>query len=201
MPTTPTTAAIVAGVQAQEALKLLHGQPTLSGAAFVFEGRSHTSYVTTFQRNPECLSHEPLGRVAATGRGTTGITAREVLSRVREALGPRAHLEFARELLGGFECPGCGAVEQVVRPLTSVTEAEAICPACGSRRAPRLFHALRGGEAVLDLTLAQLGVPAWDIVLGRCGEQVVGLELDGDRDAVLGQAATEFGRTEERQPA
>jgi adenylyltransferase/sulfurtransferase len=188
VPTTPTTASIVAGVQAQEVLKLLHGQPTLSGAAFVFEGRSHTSYVATFQRNPDCLSHEPLERLASTGRGATSITAREALSRVRQELGPAGHLEFARELLGGFECPGCQAVEQVVRPLTSVTESEAICPRCGARRAPRLFHALRGGEPALDSTLAELGVPPWDVVFGRCGEQLIGLELDGDRDAVLGVA-------------
>lgn len=189
VPTTPTTASIVAGVQAQEALKLLHGQPTLSGAAFVFEGRSHTSYVTTFQRNPECLSHETLGRVVATGRGAASMTAGEALELVRAELGPEAHLEFGRELLGGFECPGCGAVEQVVRPLTSVTEAEALCPGCGARRAPRLFHALRGGEAVLDSTLARMGVPPWDVVLGRHGERSVGLELDGDRASVLADAA------------
>jgi molybdopterin/thiamine biosynthesis adenylyltransferase len=191
VPTTPTTASIVAGVQAQEALKLLHGQPTLSGAAFVFEGRSHTSYVTTFQRSPDCLSHEPLPRVVETGCCASALTAAQALALVRAELGPEAHLEFARELLEGFDCPGCGATEASVRPLTSVTETEASCPSCGARRAPRLFHALRGGEAVLDWPLAQLGVPPWDVVLGRHGERLVGLELDGDRAAVLGPVAAQ----------
>jgi adenylyltransferase/sulfurtransferase len=186
VPTTPTTAAIVAGVQAQETLKLLHGQPTLSGAGYVFEGRSHTSFVTTYQRNPDCLSHEPVQRWIATGRGAAGATAREALGWARAALGPGAHLEFARELLGGFECPGCGAVEEAARPLTAVTESEALCPACGARRAPRLFHALRGDEPFLDQPLARLGVPPWDVLLARRGEELVGLELDADRAAVLG---------------
>jgi adenylyltransferase/sulfurtransferase len=192
VPTTPTTASVVAGIQAQEAVKLLHGQPTLAGAGFVFEGRTHTSYRTEYVRNPDCLSHEPLGELVVQGRGAADTTAREALGWAREALGPSARLEFVRELLGGFECPGCGREEAVHRPLASVGEDEARCPACGARRAPRLYHALGGAEDgsrgpdVLDRTLAELGVPPWDVVCGRAGERVVGFELSGDRARVLG---------------
>jgi adenylyltransferase/sulfurtransferase len=42
-PTTPTTASVIAGMQVQEALKLIHGLPTLKGEGFVFEGINHTS--------------------------------------------------------------------------------------------------------------------------------------------------------------
>jgi adenylyltransferase/sulfurtransferase len=196
VPTTPTTAAIVAGVQAQEALKLLHGQPTLSGQAFVFEGRSHTSYLTTFQRNPECQSHEPLPKVVSTGRRAEDLTAGEALALVQAELGPASHLEFARELLGGFECPGCGGAEEIYRPLASARESDAVCPACGARRAPRLFHALRGGEAALALPLARLGVPRWDVLLGREGDRLIGIELDGDRHEVLGEATAVAGSRE-----
>ena len=46
-PTTPTTSSVVAGIQVQEAVKMLHGLETLSGQGFVFDGRSHNSYVVT----------------------------------------------------------------------------------------------------------------------------------------------------------
>jgi len=186
VPTTPTTASVIAGIQAQEAVKLLHGQPTLAGAGFVFEGRTHTSYRTEYLRNPDCLSHDPIEAISVRPRGAGDTTAREALAWAREALGPAARLEFVRELLGGFDCPGCGRSEAVHRPLASVGEEAARCPGCGARRAPRLYHALEGSEDALDRTLSELGVPPWDVVCGRAGERVVGFELAGDRARVLG---------------
>ncbi|MGC3996284.1 MAG: ThiF family adenylyltransferase [Anaeromyxobacter sp.] len=195
VPTTPTVASIVAGVQAQEAVKLLHGQPTLSGQGYVFEGLHHQSYLTEYVRNPDCLSHDPLERIEVVDRGAAGVRAGEALGWAREALGPRAVLEFARELLGGFDCPGCGASERLLRPLASVGEDHAVCPGCGARRAPRLYHGLDGSEDFLDRSLAELGVPPWDVVCGRAGERSIGFELGGDRPAVLGCAeAGDTGR-------
>ncbi|MCP3065061.1 ThiF family adenylyltransferase [Myxococcus sp. K38C18041901] len=187
VPTTPTTASVIAAIQCQEAVKLLHGQPTLAGSGFVFDGLTHQSYVTRYQRNPECLSHDPLQAIEPVARSTLDVRAREALGWARAALGSAAVLEFGRELLHGLECPGCGREERVFRSLSQVTEAEGVCPACGARRSPRLFHGLRGDEDFLDLTLAQLGVPAWDVVVGRVGERVVGFELCGDRARVLGE--------------
>lgn len=57
VPTTPTIASIIAGIQVQEAVKLIHGSPTLAGKGFVFEGLNHTSYRRGVQR--ESGVHEP----------------------------------------------------------------------------------------------------------------------------------------------
>jgi adenylyltransferase/sulfurtransferase len=188
VPTTPTTASVVAGVQVQEVLKLLHGQPTLAGRGFVFEGRDHSSYITSYARNDLCLSHDPLERVEARPGRAESTTCAEALAWARELLGPRARLEFARELLLGFECSRCGAVERRPRPLASASERDALCP-CGERRAPLLFHALHGDEDFLARTLADVGVPPWDVVCGRDGDRVVGFELAGDAANVLGLLA------------
>src|SRR5215469_10084030 len=40
--TTPTISSIIAGLQVQEAVKLLHGLPVLAGRGFIFEGLNHT---------------------------------------------------------------------------------------------------------------------------------------------------------------
>jgi adenylyltransferase/sulfurtransferase len=194
VPTTPTVASVVAGMQAQEAVKLLHGQPTLSGSGFVFEGRTHSSYLTTYARNPDCLSHDPLDPIEPRDRRAAEVTGREALAWARERLGPGARLEFARELLRALHCPACGARERCLRPLASVTEEDAVCR-CGARRIPELFHALEGDEDYLDLPLARLGVPPWDVLCGRSGDRAVGFELSGDRAEVLG--AETPGRTAE----
>jgi len=48
------------------------------------------------------------------------------------------------------------------------------------------FYKLRGDEAFLDRPLAQLGVPAFDILSARVGGRLIGLELSGDAPTVLG---------------
>lgn len=188
VPTTSTTASIVGAVQVQEVLKLLHGLPTLAGGGFVFEGLGHTSYVAQYQRAPECASHDPLERVEVTGRRAGEVRVREALGWAREALGPSARLELAREVVAELECPDCGERERRPRALSGLTEQDGECPHCGARRAPRLLHAVSGEGSdadLLDRTLAELGVPPWDIVMARARERLVGFELSGDRGAVL----------------
>jgi adenylyltransferase/sulfurtransferase len=57
VPTVPTIASLIGGLQAQEALKLIHGLPVAGGEAFVFNGVVTQSYRTRFQRREDCLSH------------------------------------------------------------------------------------------------------------------------------------------------
>lgn len=184
-PTTPTTASIIAGIQCQEALKLLHGLPTLAGAAFHFEGLTHTSYLSRYERDPDCPNHDPLPLIEVRDARAQDTTARAALAWIRAALGPRACLEFARDLLLGFTCPTCGTTERRPRPLASVTESDSACPGCGERRAPELFHGLYGDEDFLDLPLAGLGLPPWDVVFGRMGDRCLGFELGGDRERLF----------------
>ncbi|MEQ1473739.1 MAG: ThiF family adenylyltransferase, partial [Candidatus Acidiferrum sp.] len=65
VPTTPTISSIIAAIQVQEAVKLLHAMPTLSGQGFVFEGLNHTSYRVNYTANEECMSHHTVERVVS----------------------------------------------------------------------------------------------------------------------------------------
>src|SRR5258708_9367303 len=55
--TTPTISSVIAGIEVQEAVKLLHGLPTLAGSGFVFEGVNHTSYKVEYTANPGLMIH------------------------------------------------------------------------------------------------------------------------------------------------
>ncbi len=76
VPTTPTISSIIAGIQVQEVVKLLHGLPTLASRGFVFEGLNHTSYVVEYTENPRL--HEPLHhtRTSAASRTVVGMDHR-----------------------------------------------------------------------------------------------------------------------------
>ncbi len=63
IPTTPTISSIIAGIQVQEAVKLIHGLPTLAGKGYVFEGMNHSSYVVEYTENADCMSHYTLPRI------------------------------------------------------------------------------------------------------------------------------------------
>jgi len=60
IPTTPTIASIIAGIQVQEAIKYLHKREDLlllNGKGFVFNGSINDSYIVEYQKNEECPSH------------------------------------------------------------------------------------------------------------------------------------------------
>ena len=56
VPTAPTISSMIAGLQTQEALKLLHGLAVKPGAAMVWNGESNNFYTTAYQKKENCLS-------------------------------------------------------------------------------------------------------------------------------------------------
>jgi hypothetical protein len=84
----------------------------------------------------------------------------------------------------------CSEDEPVFASLGKITEAQGRCPTCREPRTPSLFHTIDGRRAgVLDRMLAEIGVPAWDVLGGRFGLDQRFYELSGDRELVLGRLA------------
>lgn len=186
VPTTPTTSSVIAGIQVQEGVKLLHGLPAMSGQGFVFDGENHHSYLVDYARLPECLAHEPFGDVEVLPWSVATVTGRELLERARADLGSGAVVDFNHDLLSALVCPQCGEEEPRRGSLGKTTEADGRCPTCDGQRAPMLYHTLDDACPALDVPLAELGVPAWDVVSARAGEQQRWYEFGADRDRVLG---------------
>ena len=186
-PTTPTISSIIAGVQCQEAVKLLHGLPTIAGRGWVFEGLSTEAYPVQYQRKSDCYSHETLSEIVSLEASAETMTVGALLAEARQRLGPQAHLELCRDVLEKLICPSCGREERLFASLGRVSADKSFCPNCKDvRRDVKTFYKIEGGEDFLDLTLSQIGVPAFDIVVARCGSRVIGMELAGDAARVLG---------------
>lgn len=166
-PTAPTVSSMIAGMQVQEALKLLHGMPVDAGCAAVFNGNSNNLYTTAYQRQEECLSHETWGdwQTAAVDRRTT--TARQFLTQVG---GAGAELVLEREFVTRFACPTCRQDRTVNRLLARLSERDGRCPGCGEIMQMTPTHRVAAGDATADLTLAELGVPEHEILRVR-GEE------------------------------
>jgi adenylyltransferase/sulfurtransferase len=186
VPTTPTTASVIAGIQCQEAVKLIHGMEILSGRGFVFEGMSHQSYVVSYSRKADCLSHEAYESIIPIDRSVQSTRIGDFLEFARGELGGNAVIDLNSDLLESLECPACREVEQRLCSLGKVTERDALCRSCGEPRIPKMFHTIDGRESFLDRSFAEIGVPPWDILTARVGLRQRHYEFVADRRQVLG---------------
>lgn len=185
-PTTPITASIIAAWQCQEAIKLLHGLDSLAGKGLVFNGESNDTYVVPYPLLEDCNSHETFTEIVPLAASVHDLTLGELLAHVKSRLGATAALDLPHEILLSFRCPACQTVAEVFRPLGSVSESQAACLECGRERQVETVTSIQGSEAFLDRTLAQMGLPPFEIITGRHEFSCIGFTLSGDAPAVLG---------------
>lgn len=186
VPTTPTAASIIGGVQAQETLKLIQGLEVQPGTSFVFNGLTNDSYTTRLPVKKDCESHDTLDEIIEIpGARTDSTTAAGLMEVARRHLGPGARLMLGYDLLTGWRCRNCGQNEAALGPFYNVPERAGICPSCGKDRIPDTVSELTGAEPFAGLPLQELGLPPLSILTAYNGEQVIGLELTGDAEAFL----------------
>ncbi|MGB3715323.1 MAG: ThiF family adenylyltransferase [Candidatus Promineifilaceae bacterium] len=187
VPTTPTSASIVAAFQTQEALKIIHDMEVQPGKALMINGLTNDIYTTEYPVKDACMSHatlEPI--VELMERSSVDTTVGELLAISRERLGPETVLEFDGELVVSMRCPDCGLESQVLRKMARLSESAFTCPNCGGRREMLLTHRIDGSEDFLSSTLAEIDIPALGIIRARNGSESVYYELTGDVREVLG---------------
>lgn len=166
VPTSPTIAAIIGGLQTQEALKLLHRLPVNSGSALIFNGATNRSYETRFQRREDCLSHETWPAPAPLPLAARRDSARQLFARCAERFGLAADAVIAleRDLVVSLECAACGRSRAVHAPLPKVPASLARCETCGEFARPVIVHTINARSPLADLPLIDLGIPPYDIV-------------------------------------
>lgn len=182
VPTAPTIASMIAGLQTQEALKLLHGLPVQAGAALVFNGVANNFYTTHYQRREDCLSHETYPEAIALPLAAATNTAKELFAAAKLHFpgDQRLTLELDRDLVVALHC-NCGNTRQIMQPQQLVDADQALCPQCGETSQPEMIHSIEQSSPLAEQKLAALGIPAYDIVrVTSGGEQQVFL-LDADR--------------------
>ena len=130
VPTTPTTASIIAGIQVQEAVKYLHGLETISGQGFVFDGTYHQSYLVSYTRKADCPAHDADQPVETAFAGRW-LDPRRRLARASRARTwePKPSSNSAATCSASLHCSACGEEEPVFASLGKVTEVARPLPA------------------------------------------------------------------------
>ncbi|MBE2201440.1 MAG: ThiF family adenylyltransferase [Anaerolinea sp.] len=185
VPTTPTSASIVAAFQTQEALKIIHDMEVEPGKALLINGLTNDIYKTEYpivadRMHPQL---EPIIELPTAVAATT--TLADMLAIAREHLGAEAILEFSHEIVISMVDPTTGEEEFFFQRMARLSEDRLISPTTGVKRDMRLTHRITGTEDFLERTLANIDVAPLSIIRGRNGQQVAYFELTGDKEGFL----------------
>lgn len=185
VPTAPTISSIIAGIQTQEALKLIHDMQTLSGEALVFNGQANQFYKTAFQRREDCLSHWYYPDPISLNLSAKTATAAQLFAAASEHVNTDEPLSLFldRDLVTGLHCGKCDDEIPILRALPLVTVKDAECTVCGETRRPITTHEIIQGKATDNETLSSLSIPDYDIVrVGTDNDSAMVFLLAADED-------------------
>lgn len=188
VPTTAVSAALVAALEVQEAIKLLHGQPALVSEGLHLNGLWSDVSRVKYPRRDDCPGHESLGKVTALGLASDEVTFGQLVERAERELGEGAVLELSRDLIVSLECTTCETREPRGEVLGALREKDAACPTCGAHRVVEFASSVsRDGIVDLSRTPRQAGLPPFDIIVARQGlDERRAWLFDGDAPSVLG---------------
>lgn len=199
VPTSPTIAAMMAGLQAQWAIKHLHQQEVPWGQALVFNGQADQFYRSRLPVRQECLSHEHWQVDTWLELDYYDRPLQELfdqLSAIRK--GEQAsdviwQLQMERQLWIGWYCGGCQQETMAAEPFPTLTQAASLCPTCQQSRRGIPMMQLDSQSPHAKQSLRELGIPEKDWL------RVYG-QVEGDQPAclkVIGFRTREEGRTKE----
>ncbi len=174
VPTNATTASIIGGIEAQEAIKLLHDRPelpVLAGRAFMYSGETLDTYLVDYVEDEYCMSHERLGprqRVSYSGTDTL----RSIISNgglLGEGEAPVV-VELVQEIVRSGACATCGTLVTHGRSLRSFGTGDLVCPGCETPFGLDVATRFDLDDAICDQPLTTLGLARHDVAIVKEGD-------------------------------
>jgi molybdopterin/thiamine biosynthesis adenylyltransferase len=169
VPTTATTSSVIAGLQCQEAIRLLHRSDAAlaDGAGIMFVGDTLETYPVSYSEDPYCPSHDRYAALEPV-RVEAGTTLADLLARARSTLGTADAIDLEGDLVLSGRCR-CGH-EQQLRTYAATAPREAgRCPRCELVMAFDLRVSVTPDDAVVTLPVRDLGFPDREVVTVRGG--------------------------------
>lgn len=187
IPTTPTSSSVIAGVQVQEMLKLLHADrnlPTLAGKGYVFNGLTHDSYVVEYQCKDDCMSHDTYEGIIEKPWSAKTTSLKIILDEIKSELGEKAIIDFDREIATKASCE-CGEHADLFMPVHKLSVDNITCPVCGKTMKFDTIHSITGDEDFIDKKPYEIGIPLLHIICGRVGMNCKYYEFTEDEKEIF----------------
>lgn len=179
VPTTATTSSIVAGMQVQEAIKILVGRDdlvALHGAGLVFVGDNLDTYRVTYTADEWCPAHDTYDKLVdvVTQPGTTLREAAAFANPTEHAV-----IDLEGDLVRSTTCPVCRQDNPVGRMLLALSPADGRCE-CGEVLQLVTLTALAITDPLTAIPLSDLGLLPGDVITIRDGDQRTHLALGAE---------------------
>ena len=169
VPTNATTAAIIAGIEVQEAVKLLVGRRdllALRNQAFIYTGDTLDSYLTDYTEDQWCLSHDRYGPLEPWPQEAGGALA-GLVAAAGDSLGELQAVELEAEMLLARHCGGCGWSDGTIRPIPSLGRGDGECPDCRGMLSIEAAKSFKPDDPLLALPLPAIHLPDLEVVTLR----------------------------------
>ncbi len=185
VPTTPTIASIIAAIQVQEALKLLHGADVKGGHGLIFNGQNNECLPVYFPLNDKCVCHHLLDPVTQINTSVTICTVKEALDLFHEKSGNEGFIELDFDLVHRLNCT-CGTSVECAKRLDKMKPADYQCTACGKSMEPGMTSIIdRCFLTLVDKPLAQCCIPPLEIITVRNKSSIYHLEFTGEKEEII----------------
>lgn len=177
-PTNATTAAIVGGIQVQEAIKFLTGNVdlvSLVGKVWSYTGDSMDVFMSKYAVDEYCLAHDFYEEIIDASSATS---VAELLEIGQKHLGRDLDaLDFEDDLIALQACPQCGEGETLVKFRSAFSPGEGRCDKCKVDRVGEVFTSISPDSHLRNSRLEHLAFPMKDIVSARSADARVSMLL------------------------
>ncbi|MGI9492450.1 MAG: HesA/MoeB/ThiF family protein [Geminicoccaceae bacterium] len=183
-PTTAVSSSFIGALQAQEAVKLLHGQTDMIGTGVQAEGLSNIFERVNYRMRADCPGHAHCSNWIGINQRSDATTFEDLLTRAERQFSGEVRLELSRDIIVKLICPTCNVETHCGKVLGTIWEDDALCPDCGTHRILDFQSSVgRDDEIDLSLTLTEAGLPPIDGVIVRQKQQLLaGYLMDGDTE-------------------
>jgi adenylyltransferase/sulfurtransferase len=175
-PTNATTAAIVAAIQTQEAIKYLTGNSdlvALVGKVWSYTGDTMNVFTSRYSEDEFCLAHDVYDEIVAA---PSARTLADIALIAFESIGQIDALDFEEDIISLAPCGECGSGDAVMKVRSAYELGEGRCENtgnCSAQRVGDILTSLSAGDERLSMTLAALNLAQCDIISARAGNKRV----------------------------
>lgn len=179
-PTNATTAAIVAGIQAQEAIKYLTGNSDLMsviGKVWSYTGDTMDVFVSKYQIDEYCLAHDFYEEMFESRHP---MTLRDAVEQGATKLaGVPIAVDFEEDVISLAPCGECGKGSAATKLRSAFALGEGRCADCGRERVGEITTSVSIDSPLLDQPISDFGFPQSDIVSVRSESGRIAVVLEG----------------------